>query len=432
MKRKILAMAVMSVIASTANAADFDNGISFHGYGMVAGNFESNLNNPKSLSLHMDPTGAHQDPRGKLGDLGNTYWHDYFTTLTFNKKWEGIGKEGQWADFSYEVVGYGDKGVETGQSFARMGGFDFLPENAQLWAGRKNDSDRVSVFAYNIKEVNVDSGVGYIGDEFSFTLGSNEVNWSPLNVGAGQSPTFEASNVVLDMEYRVGKAEFGVTFVKELEGDAGLFRADGKKQSSISGYGKYTIDSFLGLTAGSTMFEAQYGKGVVAQYLSTDRISAISEEGDKSMRFTMDGMITSIDDVIIKPALIFEYTDREEDPTRVTETGFAVSGTDFVNTFGTADESGVFAGVNVYQKVTDNVSMLYEANYADVKNKNGNEGMDGNMYKIAFGPALQLKTEPWVAPLASITVAYVGGDRELTFLDKDSEFRIGYRMEVWF
>lgn len=431
MRRKTLAIAVIAAMAPSVHAADLGNGITFHGYGMVAGNFESNLNNPKNLSLHMDPTGAHQDPRGKLGDLGNTYWHDYFTSLTFNKKWENVGKDGQWADFSYEVVGYGDKGVETGQSYARMGGLSFLPENAILWAGRKNDSDRVSVFAYNIKEVNVDSGVGYIGDKFSITIGSNEVNWSSLNIdaAAGQSGTVEASNQVVDVEYRIGKAEFGLTFVNELENN---FRPDGEMQSAISGYGKYTFDSFLGLTDGSTMFEAQYGKGVLAQYLNTDRITAISEEGDKSMRFTLDGVINSVEDVTIKPALIFEYTDREEDPTRITKTGFAVSGTDFVNTFGTADETGLFAGINVYQKLTDNVSMLYEANYADIKNKNGNDGMDGNMYKIAFGPALQLQTEPWAAPLASITLAYAGGDTELTFLDKEAEFRIGYRMEVWF
>ncbi|PLL17814.1 lactam utilization protein LamB, partial [Klebsiella pneumoniae] len=39
---------------------------------------------------------------------------------------------------------------------------------------------------------------------------------------------------------------------------------------------------------------------------------------------------------------------------------------------------------------------------------------------------------PYVAPILSLTVTYAGGDKEVTLLPEDSEWRVGYRMEVWF
>lgn len=37
------------------------------------------------MSLHTDPTGPNQDPRGKMGDLGNSFWHDYWTSMAITK-----------------------------------------------------------------------------------------------------------------------------------------------------------------------------------------------------------------------------------------------------------------------------------------------------------------------------------------------------------
>ncbi|MBQ4797164.1 lactam utilization protein LamB, partial [Pectobacterium versatile] len=62
-----------------------------------------------------------------MGDLGNSYWHDYFTALAVTKKWQDVGAPGQWADYTYQVVGYGDKSIETAQNYGRFGGLSFLP-----------------------------------------------------------------------------------------------------------------------------------------------------------------------------------------------------------------------------------------------------------------------------------------------------------------
>lgn len=425
MKKWKSTMAISLVVVAPAVSAtpDVDDSFKIHGYAMAGSEFKGEANRPKSLSLHIDPTGPNQDPRGKLGDLGNTYWHDMFTTITLSKQWSNIYKEGQWADYNYEVVGYGDKGVETGQSYARMGGFDFLPENSHIWAGRRYNSDRVALFAYNIKEVNIDSGIGYVGDNFEISVGTDQIDWADERTVS----QYEGSREVLDIEYRIGKAEVGLTYVKEIDNIEELF---GKKQEATSVYIKYNLDTFIGLSSGSTMLQAQYGKGVIAQYLNTNRISSLSEEGDSAVRLTMDGNIASFDGFTINTAVIFEYTDREDSPTRtiyIPDNGYGG-----VGTYGDAEEVGLFGGINVHQKVTENVAMLYEANMNNTKNKDGNHGVDGTAYKLAMGPALQLKTVKWVAPIISLTVAYVGGDQELTFLDHDSEFRFGYRMEAWF
>jgi hypothetical protein len=39
---------------------------------------------------------------------------------------------------------------------------------------------------------------------------------------------------------------------------------------------------------------------------------------------------------------------------------------------------------------------------------------------------------PWIAPITNFSVAYVGGDQEITDLDVDNEWRIGFRMEAFF
>lgn len=78
-----------ATLCHAANLSD-DGSFQLNGYGMVAGDFQSELNRPKNMSLHTDPTGPNQDPRGKMGDLGNSFWHDYWTSLAITKKWQGL------------------------------------------------------------------------------------------------------------------------------------------------------------------------------------------------------------------------------------------------------------------------------------------------------------------------------------------------------
>ncbi len=57
-------------------------------------------------------------------------------------------------------------------------------------------------------------------------------------------------------------------------------------------------------------------------------------------------------------------------------------------TYGSANETGIFTGVNVKQNIHhQNLSMLYEVMVNNTINKNGVEGASGVGYKIAAGPA---------------------------------------------
>jgi len=252
-------------------------------------------------------------------------------------------------------------------------------------------------------------------------------SWSgfPVTGGVVDSGKILAnSKNILDTTYRLGKAEVGATYVKEHDDEVisdinGTIR---KPQEAVSFYGAYNMDKFLGVMPGNTMIMAQYGKGIIAQYLNAGRID-FSQEDDASMRLTVSGRYDGIKDISIKPTVLVEQTNRD---------GARNLDDTFIFGQGAADETAVFAGVNVTQKINNNVAMHYEINVNETKNKNGQETADGNAYKIAAGPSFQLETFEWVRPMISLTASYIGGDKEITGLREDSEVRFGYQMEAWF
>lgn len=86
--------------------------------------------------------------------------------------------------------------------------------------------------------------------------------------------------------------------------------------SKQSVFPRNTACRLLGVAKGQSTVKLQYGKGVIAPYLNTGRITVLSEEGDSSMRFSTDGNLTLFDDFAVSPAFIYEYTKREK---RLTE-----------------------------------------------------------------------------------------------------------------
>ncbi|KGY14000.1 hypothetical protein NM22_00610 [Vibrio tubiashii] len=432
MKKMNLVVAISAALAATASVSTHADDFTFNGYAMVASDFTAETGKAKNLAFHIDPTGPNQDPRGKMGDMANSYWHDMFTAIAMTKRWDEVTEGDDWASLTFELVGYGDKSVDAEQLFVQYGGLDFLPKDATIWAGRKYASERIRLFAYNIREVNADAGFGYNGTNFDWTIGYNQDEPSGWDVRLN---TAEPSRAFGDFAYRIGQAEFGGTFVKELHDRVtdGIFppRHEGQKRQSLSVFGKYKFDSYFGMDGNST-FIVQAGKGVIAPYLNTNRITVLSEEDDKSMRASYYGMIHQFGDLTIEPALVYEYTDRAEERavTELVDVNPMLPGRTMY--YGSETEQKVFAGVNVYQPVTNHISMQYEAIYAHMTNRNGVDGDTGDMYKIAAGPSIQLKTMPWIAPITNFSVAYVGGDQAITDLDVNNEWRVGFRMEAFF
>ncbi|PJC86631.1 hypothetical protein CSW98_06420 [Vibrio sp. HA2012] len=416
----------LPVLANDANDAKPDSGFEVHGFAKAAGDFESELDRAKTVGLHYDPDAPNQKPRGKFGKLGNDYWHDLDVILFMKKKWNNIFTAGEWADFTYQVEGYGDGSIDSGQAFVRFGGLPFLDEGATVWAGRRNFDHRLRTLAYAIEEAEFDSGVGYNSKNFDFAVGTNQVNYTSDDHNPGAIVASEGTNSAVDTAYRFGNAELGLTYVRELDSPLGFT----EKQQAISVKGKYKIPgSFFGMFDGRSLVELQAGKGVLAQYLNTSRITVLSEEEDTSMRLTFDGSITEFEGWSIDSTLMYEFTDRQDDREVASLPDTIRGGTTY---FGSADETGIFGDVTVSQAITDHISLTYEANYMHSTNKDGVDGVDGSAYKLAFGPTLQLKSHPRFAPQVTMSVAYFAGDEEVTYLDSSSEVRFGYQMQLWF
>lgn len=148
-------------------------------------------------------------------------------------------------------------------------------------------------------------------------VGTDQIDWS-----SDTAPqAIEGSRRIVDMAYRIDQTELGMTYVKEIDDPLGT-----GKQKAISFSAKYSMPSFWGVAKGQSTVKLQYGKGVIAPYLNTSRITVLSEEGDCSMRFSTDGNLTLFDDFAVSPAFIYEYNKREKTADRTTfipDTGYS-------------------------------------------------------------------------------------------------------------
>ncbi|MFX3311645.1 hypothetical protein V6098_27450, partial [Klebsiella pneumoniae] len=80
------------------------------------------------------------------------------------------------------------------------------------------------------------------------------------------------------MAYRIDQTELGMTYVKEIDDPLGT-----GKQKAISFSAKYSMPSFWGVAKGQSTVKLQYGKGVIAPYLNTSRITVLREGANKQV-----------------------------------------------------------------------------------------------------------------------------------------------------
>ena len=114
-----------ATLCHAANLSD-DGSFQLNGYGMVAGDFQSELNRPKTCRCIPIPPDLIRILVAKWA-----IWETVSGTITGHRwlslKWQGLASPEQWADYTYEMVGYGDKTVETAQNYGRFGGLSFFP-----------------------------------------------------------------------------------------------------------------------------------------------------------------------------------------------------------------------------------------------------------------------------------------------------------------
>jgi len=378
MKKKLGLMALIFCVSATTFA---DNSFSWNGYMRSSLGFNSNLEDKSGTDINT------------LGRFGNEY--DDYISSNFSKKWDG--KNGTWAQYTFglNAIDSLNPNPTIGKNFIQMGGFDFLPKESSIWIGKKSIDSSVDILDYKYRNIN-GRGFGYTSKTLDLSF------YKELHPSTGE--TDDAATI--DGVYRIGNFETEVTFTK-IAAEGTTTDESKKGDTSVSALVAYKAGTLLGFLPGKTTYRVQYGNGVLAEKLN---YSNVTNKDDTAYRFTIDGTYFN-EDWIINPVILVEGSH-----------------------YGTKDVNSSTATIatRATNKLSENLSMVYEAAIATKENESGTSTNDGTEYKIAVGPALQLNTVPYTKPVIRLSTTLIGGDKEVTQLTKDSELRFGAQFETWF
>lgn len=387
MKRKLKVLALLTCLATKSFS---DDSFSWNGY------FRASLGMDKSLAN----VEKRDEEVHSLGRFGLEY--DNFSAANFSKKW--VNDKGQWAKYNYTLTMFDDNPPSPigTNNFAEMGGLDFLPKDSSIWVGRKKDSSGVDLLDFDYRNFS-GNGMGYSSKTTNVSFYKEE---NPYDLG-------EYDDVaVLDLIHRVKNFTFELTTTKVTNNTNDPFPNDTVKgDSSYSLLTSYNQNKFLGISSGNTTYRIQLGKGVTANKLN---MGVVTDKEDTGLRATVEGLNMS-EKWLYNFAFNFESTKDNSEDISYNTTSVAGRGTN---------------------KITDNLSMIYEVGIANKVNidldGNLNENADGMIYKVAAGPAIQIDSNPFVRPIIRFSGAVIGGDKEVTNFDKGYEVRLGAQFETWF
>lgn len=329
------------------------------------------------------------------------YANEYNTWVSSKLSKKYTGSTGAWAEINLEAYGWvedpettgpfiapnsdgTDKGAfYIGETSVKFGGLDFLPKKSTLKVGEMALNQDIHLLDYKFKNI---AGTGV-------TYNSNEANKLQLAFIVNE----DRGTKTIDGEYTIGNVDTKITVSQKL--------AD--SDSSISGLVAYNQKKMLGVLPGTTKYIAQVGLGVTAGRVNRNYVD--NKDGS-AYRFIIDGHSDN-GNLILNPVLWAEGTNYGDNTKK--------------------NYSSITAGGRVTQKITNTLSMMYEGFVDSVENKGGTDTKDGIQYKIAAGPAIQLEISEWARPVARFTVTYIGGDKDITGLTKDSEIRLGTQFEAF-
>lgn len=332
-----------------------------------------------------------------LGRFGNEY--NTWVNSKLNKKFTGT--DGSWAAIALDAYGWVEDPSNTGpwagkssatvtsdngsfyigETSVTFGKLDFLPEEAILKVGQFGVSEDIHVLDYKFKNV-----------------GGTGVRYQNKNLALGLFINESYGTKAIDGEYSTGNIQTKLTVAQKLE----------NSDSSVSAMIAYNQKKLLGVLPGSTKYIAEAGVGVTSNKLC---VNTVTDKRDSGLRLIVDGH-SDMGKLIVNPVIWFETTNYGDDSKDM--------------------YSSLTAGGRVTQKITNNLEMMYEGFVDTVANKGGTASKDGVQYKLAAGPAIQLKMGEWVRPVARFAVTYIGGDKDITGLTKTSEVRLGTQFEAWF
>lgn len=400
MKKRFL---LFSLLICAVNSVYADNSFSWNGY------FRSGLGMDSSTeNLNKNSNEVHS-----LGRYGLEY--DDFIAATFSKKW--ADDKGQWAkyNFSYNVFDYTGSGtnpvnsygtkvntLDSCNNYVEMGGLSFLSKDATIWVGKRRIAYGIDLLDEDYKKIN-GHGVGYASKNL-------DVNFFK-ELDSGDMEEY-ADITTIDTTLKFNKFSLEGTFTKAAADSANSYADNTKKgEQSASLLTEYKSDKFMGINKGNTVYRIQLGKGVTADKLN---MAVITDEKDASYRATIDGSTMKNNWTV---NTVINYESSKDDSANITYSTLTVVGR------GT-------------ERLSENLSMIYEAGLTNKENLDLNGGTDssadGIVYKLVAGPSIQLNTVPWVRPIIRTTVAVIGGDKKVTGFDKTNELRLGAQFETYF
>lgn len=288
-------------------------------------------------------------------------------------------------DAETSMAAAGSGAFYVGEVSIKFSGLDFLPKDATLKFGEMAINQDIHALDYKFKNT---TGTGVI-----YKDGNNQF---ALMVDEGRGTK------AIDVEHNIGNIETKITASQKIA----------NSDSSVSAMVAYNQNKLLGVLPGTTKYVAQFGIGVGTTNgdVSLSRNCVDNKDGS-AYRFIIDGHGTA-GKLIINPVLWAEGVNYGDNTLK--------------------NYTSISAGARVTQPITNNLQMMYEGFVNAKENNQGTATADGVQYKIAAGPAVQLEMGEWVRPVARITATYIGGDKEITGLSKDSELRLGSQFELWF
>jgi len=401
MEKKLkLGLLALFMCASTATFAD--DSFQWHGYMRGSMGMDTDFANLNKVDEEVHT----------LGRYGSEY--DNFINSSLSKRW--TDDKGQWAqyNFSFSVFDYSNEytnptndyglvnTLDASDSYVEMGGLNFLPKDSSIWLGKRRVASGIDLLDLDYKKI---SGQGFGFSSKSFDIGLYK------ELDSGDMGEY-ADIVAIDATYKLQGLSVEGTFTKATVDSTIPFIDSTKKgDSSVSILAEYKSNNFIGTLPGNTKYRAQFGKGVTADKLN---MSVITDEKDTSYRFTVDGT-TMTKNWTLNTLVNLESSKDDSLDLKYSNLSVIARGTD---------------------RLTDNLSMIYEAGISNKTNINlagiVDNNNDGTTYKLAAGPAIQLNTMPWIRPILRFSAEVIGGEKKVTGFDKENELRFGAQFETWF
>lgn len=457
--RSLLAVAVLSAVAASAQAAttelqmqgyvrgstlvnqDGNKGDSFR----LNGNFgRYRLGNEQDSKVEFDPVMNMKSNNGAIARVKATFSAEGACTAD----WNCVDSDGHDAQFR--------------QGYIELSNLDFAP-NQLFWAGKRNDMYNNGSHMYDWDAFDTLKGVGGGVHKMNLGFANMDLNMVSYDSATGSNPTGSATawwpkngngyatipdNYGFATGYdvqtwlrQIGGTGLDMEFVWSHDNNAKTYLPS--TDSAQKGYQvgvMYNFANYFGLANGCCSYiGAQYGKGVGAgDRLGRNGWGYANLEDTKSWRLSAAG-VAQMGKVEFQTFIMYQKD------------------TNYRNWSDSAegwDRSYFTAGIRPIHQITRNFSMQYQIGYEYLNDENNGNATKGGMTVLTVAPTLNLEPGYWGRPqirlfatyakwsdglMGSGKSSYLAGSNAFQYTGTDgalhyetSGMNFGIQGEVWF